>query len=154
MNNEKENLRKHSMRDTIKLSLFLFLILICFEVAFCFLNKVFIFFILLFILLFVYVIKWYIFFKNAQFCYGKIIDVTLDDYKDDVYLYTKIAFKDSDSNKVYETWIYEHWGDFDEESKKAISEFYKKGKEKIGKRVPVFYNKKNPNKNLVFVDNE
>lgn len=29
-----------------------------------------------------------------------------------------------------------------------------KKKKKFGKKVPVFYNKKNPNKNLVFVNNE
>ena len=42
----------------------------------------------------------------------------------------------------------------DEENKNSIDELYIKEKEKVGKKVPVFYNKKNLNKNLVFVNNE
>lgn len=151
-NNENEILRKQSMRATIKLSLLLVLILTCIEVTFCIFNKVFIFFIWLPILPLIHILVRNIFFKNAQFCYGKITDVKLDD-SDDVCLFIKIEFKDSNSNKIYETYVYEHWGDFDEENKNSIDELYIKEKEKVGKKVPVFYSKKNPNKNLVFVNN-
>ena len=66
---------------------------------------------------------------------------------------TKIEFKDSYSNKIYETYVCEHWGDFNEELKDEIDTFYKNGKERIGKKVPLFYKIKNPNKNLVFINN-
>ena len=56
--------------------------------------------------------------------------------------------------KYNETYVYEHWGDLDEENKNSIDELYIKEKEKVGKKVPVFYKKKNLNKNLVFVNNE
>lgn len=151
MDNEKEALRKQSMQATIELSSFLAFVLICLEIAFCFFSKRFIIFSWIPLLPLIHIFKRKIFFKNAQFCYGKIIDVRLGDY-DDICLSTKIEFEDSYSNKVYETWIYEHWGDYDEERKEAVDEFYKNGKERIGKKVPLFYKIKNPNKNLVFID--
>lgn len=152
MEDEKEILIKQNMQNTIKLSLFLTLILICCEVVFCFLSKIFIIFIWIDILPLVHILQRKNFFKNAQFCYGKIIDIKLGDY-DDICLSTQIEFEDSYSNKIYKTWTYEHWGDYDEENKKDIDEFYKNGKKRIGKKVPLFYKTKNPNKNLVFIDN-
>ena len=152
MNNEKETLKKQSMKATIKLSLFLSFILICFEIIFCFLNKIFILFSWISILPLIHILKRKNFFKHAVFCYGKIIDVTLGDY-DDIVISTKIEFKDSYSNKIYETYVCEHWGDFNEELKDEIDTFYKNGKERIGKKVPLFYKIKNPNKNLVFINN-
>lgn len=151
MDNEKETLRKQSMQATIKLSLFLTLILICFEIVLCFLSRKFLLFSWIALLPLIHILKRKNFFKNAQFCYGEIIDVMPGDY-DDICMSTKIEFKDSYSNKVYETWVHEHWGDFDEEKKEAIDEFYKSGTERIGKKVPVFYRIKNPNKNLVFIE--
>jgi len=35
---------------------------------------------------------------------------------------------------------------------KKANEFYMKDKKNIGKRIPLFYNKENPNKNLIFKD--
>ncbi len=152
MDKEKETLRKQSMQATIKLSLFLVLILVCFEICFCFFSKKFMIFSWISLLPLIHIWKRKIFFKNAQFCYGEIVDVASGDY-DDVCLSTKIEFEDSDSKKVYETWVYEHWGDFDEERKAAVDAFYKNGKERIGKKVPLFYNPRNPNKNVVFINN-
>ena len=152
MDKEKETLRKQSMQATIKLSLFLVLILVCFEICFCFFSKKFMIFSWISLLPLIHIWKRKIFFKNAQFCYGEIVDVASGDY-DDVCLSTKIEFEDSDSKKVYETWVYEHWGDFDEERTAAVDAFYKNGKERIGKKVPLFYNPRNPNKNVVFINN-
>ena len=151
MDNEKETLRKQSMQATTKLSLFLTLLLLCFEIAFCFLSIRFIPFSWIPLLPLIHILKRKVFFKNAQFCYGEIIEAAAGD-SDDVCMSTKIRFIDSNSNKVYETWVYEHWGDFDEERKKAIDAFYKNGAERIGKKVPVFYKIKNPNKNIVLID--
>lgn len=151
MPDEKETLRKQSMQATIKLSLFLTVILICFEIAFCFISKWFILFSGVSLLPLIHIIKRKIFFKNARFCYGKITDVTSSG-DDDVCMSTKIEFKDEYSDKSYETWIYEHWGDFDEEKKEEIDEFYRNGAERIGKKVPVFYRTKNPDKNIVFIN--
>ena len=98
-NNESEILRKQSMRATIKLSLLLVLILTCIEVTFCIFNTVFIFLYGYPILPLIHILVRNNFFKNAQFCYGKITDVKLDD-SDDVCLFIKIEFKDSNSNKI------------------------------------------------------
>lgn len=152
MDNEEQALRKQSMKATIELSLFLAFILICFEIYLCFFSKKFIIFSWIVLLPLLHILKRKFFFRNAQFCYGEVIEVTIGGY-DDICLSTKIKFEDSYSDRTYETWVYEHWGDFDEEKKEAVDAFYKNGKERIGKKVPLFYKIKNPNKNLVFIDN-
>lgn len=151
MGEQIEALRKQSMQATIKLSLFLALILTGIEIPLCFLSKGFLFLSWGPLLPLLHILKRKYFFKNAQFCYGEITDVALGGY-DDICMSTKIEFKDTYSDRVYDTWVYEHWGDFDEEKKEAIDEFYKNGTDRIGKKAPVFYRIKNPNKNLVFLE--
>lgn len=153
MDQERETLIKQSMRATIKLSCCLSFLLLCLVLVLCLLsmNKRFLFFAWISLLPLLHIVKRKAFFKKAQFCYGEITDVAPGDY-DDICMSTKIEFKDNCSGKVYETWVYEHWGDYEEEMKEAIDEFYKNGMERIGKKVPLFYSPKNPNKTLAFID--
>jgi len=151
MEDVKETLKKKKMKDTIKLSIILTIILVVFEIIFCICNNAFIIFAWVPALPVIYMLKRKMFFDNAEFCYGKVAEVTLDD-NDDVHRSTKIEFMDSDSKKMNETFVIEHWGDFREEDKEKINEFYEEGKKRIGKRIPLFYKKGNPAKNIVFLD--
>lgn len=152
MEDVKKSLIKKDCQATIRLSIVLTTLLVLLEIGLIFWNKAFIILIWIPLLPLINIIKRKIFFKNAEFCYGKVIDVTLN-VNDDVYMYTKIEFMDRHSKKKYQTEIDEHWGDFRDEDKDKINEFYEEGKKRIGKKVPLFYKKKNPNKNKIFINN-
>ncbi|MFR2534303.1 MAG: hypothetical protein ACLS95_03620 [Clostridia bacterium] len=152
MGDVKEFLKKKDLQGTIRLSIFLAILLILFEILLYFWNKLFIILIWIPILPLLHILKRKSFFKNAEFCYGKVVDVTLSD-NDDVYRNTKIEFMDCYSKKIHQTVLNEHWGDFRYEDEDKINEFYEEGKKRIGKKVPLFYKKENPNKNIIFIEN-
>lgn len=148
----KQSIIKENFKATTKTSIIVAFILLI-EVGLCIWNRGFIALLWIPILPLIHIFKRNIFLKNAVFCWGRVIDVTLDDCSD-INLCIKIEFKDCDSNKVYEIKTSKHWGDYYEEDAESIKSFFEDGKKRIGKEIPVFYNKKNPNKNLVFIDYE
>lgn len=151
MEDVKATLKKKDLKQKVQLSSTLTIILILFEIAICFWNKLFVILVWIPILPLIYIFKRKSFFKNAEFCYGKVVDVTLSDDAD-VYMYTKVEFLDC-ASKIRETVVDEHWGDFRDEDKDKMHEFYEEGKKRIGKRAPLFYKKEKPNKNIVFINN-
>lgn len=148
----KENLKNKNLKGTTQLSIILTILLILFEIVLYFWNKAFVILVWMPILPLIHILKRKIFFKNAEFGYGKVVDVILKNDDGDVYRSTKIEFIDYNS-KIHETVVVEHWGDFRDEDKDKIDEFYEEGKKRIGKKVPLFYKKENPNKNIIFIDN-
>lgn len=151
MEDVKKSLINKDLKGKMQISIVITIFLILFETALCFWNKVFVILVWVPIVPLLLILKRRSFFKNAEFCYGTIVDVTIND-NDDVYMYTKIEIMDFNSKKINETVIEEHWGDFKDEDKGEINEFYEEGKKRIGKKVPLFYKKENPNKNIIFVN--
>ena len=145
----KKTLIEEDSQATMKMSFFLALFLLFVVFALCLWNKALIVLAWILVVPLIHVYKRKRFLKNAEFCFGKIIAVTLND-NDDVYLSTQIEFMDSSSNKTHQRFVYEHWGDFREEAQDEINQFYEDGKRRIGQEVPVFYKKGNPKKNIVF----
>ena len=76
MENVKETLKKKDLKQTVQLSSVLTILLILFEIAICFWNKLFVILVWIPILPLIYIFRRKGFFKNAEFCYGKVVDVT------------------------------------------------------------------------------
>ena len=172
--NIEEKLRKIKMKEIRNKSLGLILSLIIIEILFCIVNNFFLFFAWMILLPLLLIFQQEIFFKKAVFCYGKIIDIKKEKslvnpgVEDEGYCITiinEIEFIDNYSNKtyktefnsycIYEDYIYDKYvaDKYNEEKmEKKANEFYMKDKKNIGKRIPLFYNKENPNKNLIFKD--
>ncbi len=148
----KESIIKEEWKDTVKTSILLSILLIVFEIVICFWNRAFIILVWIPFLPFINMLKRKRFFKNAEFCYGKVIDVTLSE-DSDVYIYTKVEFLDCYSKEIYQAVVENHWGDFRGEDKDKINEFYDECRKRIGKKVPLLYKKCNPNKNMIFINN-
>ena len=149
MENIKESLIRNDLKNIIKRTIFFNILFIGLLIILCFWNKTFIILVWIPIFPYIYIWKRKKFLKNAEFCYGVVDNVKLSN-NGDVYVYTKIKFIDCYSNKTYEVIMEEHWGDFIEDTKDKMNEFYEECKKK---KVPLFYKKENPDKNIVFINN-
>lgn len=146
----KEKIIKKYLKNIIKFSMILFIVLLLIEIILLFINKSCVVLIWIPLIPLLFIATKVLFIKNAEICYGKVIDVILNTDIDDVCMSTNIQCEIN--NKLYQFNYYEHWGDHIEDQKEEINKFYENGRKRINKQVPILYKKNNPDKHIVFIE--
>lgn len=155
----KEKARKKTILSGVIFNITALIILFIIFIGIFEATKVFYFsimlyiFIVFFILSLLYIMKNLIFISKSQFTYGKVIKIEKSNPKlSDVYQNFTIEYIDDNTNQSYQTIVYEHFGDNDDELDNEINTFYEEGQKLLNKKVPVLYIKNRPDKTVCFLD--
>lgn len=148
----KENYKKMLIIRTTKRCLIYSLSLIVINLLLSLIYKLYLFFAIVDLLPILYCLIRVIKIIRYNLVLGKIVDVTLENFYDDPYTYAAIEFNTTNNKRYKLKNPISHWGDYYKEDEEQINKMFEDDKIYINKQVPVFYNKNNPNKNFVYIE--